>query len=579
MNDTNAMNIDTVQLREQAQTTIQGADPGQTLESARALCKADPERWDHQQMAGIAALASDLPQEARERFEAALPLAGAPNFAGATWCGLGRIELDEDNPARAEAAFRRALSLIHEFPPALVGLSEALERKMQYNEAETAGRRALELGHDEPRLHLTLAHACLWLEKIEAAEKEFNITLTLQPTAQAAHFGLGLVAKARGQLDEARRIFLNVLEREPRYAGYVHLASLHDFSADDSMLGILEKRYGELPNDAPPNARSDLAFALAKAWDDAGDAARASRYLDEGNTLQAEQLDYDPAPQEEFMRRLQTLFTREFVKRLEGGGLTDLSPIFITSMPRSGSTLLEQMLASHSQVRGGGELGHFNRIAFALGRQWAAREDFPNVDAKAATENLRAAGREYAKRTAALRLLQPRFTDKTLDSYCYIGMIRTMLPDARILHVRRHPLATALGIYRQRFGNSIGYGFDLEHINRYYRAYWKLMEHWRATLPEAFIDVFYEALVTNPERELRRILAYLDLEFEPACLEFHRLERPVRTASVVQVREPLNTRGLARHERYGELLAPVAEGLAEEIAAYESELDEVLHAH
>jgi tetratricopeptide (TPR) repeat protein len=549
-----------------------GTDPARALELANALCAAEPEYYDHQQIAGIAALVAEDADAALAHFRAAARLANAPRFAGAAWSGIGRAELLHENLPDAEAAFRRSLSLLPDYPPALVGIAEALQRQQRFAEAEAAGRRALERGHDEPRLRLVLGHASIGLDKLDAAEAEFRAALAERPDAPEPRFGLGLIAKIRGDLDGAMRQFREVLGKVPDYPGYAQFAFLNRFSPGDEDLRLLERCLAELPAHAPAKARTDLLFALAKAYDDTEEVAKASECLREANRREAARHPFDPAPWEAFMQRLETLFTREFITRFPGAGLAELSPIFILSMPRSGSTLMEQMLAAHPQIRGGGEIERFYPIALDLGRKWGARPEFPALDASVAEPDLRAAGREYAKQTAALRLLKPHFTDKTLSNYLYIGLIRMMLPDAHIVHMRRHPLATALGIYRQRFTAAISYGFDLEHIARQYRAYARLMQHWREVIPEAFTEVFYERLVAEPEQELRRVLAYLGLDFDTRCLEFHKLDRPVRTASVSQVREPLNTRGLARHERYRELLAPVAEALAPEIAGYEAEL-------
>ncbi|MGH8161871.1 MAG: sulfotransferase [Gammaproteobacteria bacterium] len=555
-----------------------GNDRARALKLANALCDVEPEHFDHQQIAGIAALEVEDADAALAHFRIAVRLANAPHFAAAAWGGLGRAELLRDNPTGAEAAFRRSLSLVYDYAPALVGIAEALERQRRFAEAETAGHRALERGHDEPRLRLVLGHACIGQDKLDAAETEFKAAIAQQPEAQEPRFGLGLIAKIRGDLDGAMSQFRAVLDEVPEYPGYAQFAFLNHFSAGDGDLRLLERCYARLRADAPAAARSDLLFALAKAYDDTGETDKASERLREANRLEATRVDHDPAPWEAFAQRLETLFTRKFITRFPGAGLAELSPIFIVSMPRSGSTLMEQMLAAHSQIRGGGEIGRFYPIALELGRKWGARPEFPELDAAVAEPDLRTAGREYAKQTAALRLLKPRFTDKTLNNYFYIGLIHMMLPDARIVHMRRHPLATALGIYRQRFTAAVNYSFDLDHIVRHYRAYARLMEHWRKAIPEAFIELFYEQLVAEPEQELHRALDYLGLDFEPACLEFDKLDRPVHTASVIQVREPLNTRGLARHERYRELLAPVAEALREEIADYERELADAQNA-
>ncbi|HEX5314495.1 MAG TPA: sulfotransferase, partial [Gammaproteobacteria bacterium] len=381
-----------------------------------------------------------------------------------------------------------------------------------------------------------------------------------------------LVAKIRGQLDAALHQYRAVLERRPDYPGYAQLASLKHFSVDDADIALLERAFGRLTPDASPEVRADLLFALAKACDDAERIEEASRYLVEANRIERERRPYDPAADEARMLRIQELFTREFIERYRGGGLTGLQPIFVVSLPRSGSTLTEQMLAAHSAIRGGGEIGHFLRVATALSLKWGARADFPRLDETVAGEDLREAARDYAKLTVTLRLLTPRFTDKTLVNFLYVGLIAMMLPDAKIIHVRRHPLATVLGIYRQHFARGLAYSFDLDAIVAYYRAYAQLMRHWRRVAADAFTEIFYERLIADPEAELGRALDYVGLEFEPRCLEFYRLDRPVRTASVIQVRQPLNRQGLERHQRYEKLLAPVATALADEIAAYEAEL-------
>jgi len=566
------VNAATAELRDRVVTAMQGQDAEHAHALATELVNAAPDSYDHRQMAGVTALSTNRAGEALQHFQAAVRHAPQPPFAAAAWTGIGRTQLLAEDARQAERAFRRALSLVNEFPPALAGLAEALSREGRHEEAEQAARRALELGIDEARLRVALGHALLGMEKLEEAEAEFRRAQSMEPGAAEPRFGLGALAKFRGQFEEAERVYRQVLEEVPEFPGYSQLATLKTFDRDDPEIETLERRLRELPPDAARSARSDLHFALAKAYDDAGLPEKATGHLREGNALERERLRHDPDEDEARMQRIAELFTHEFIHRYEDAGVRELRPIFVVSLPRSGSTLTEQMLASHSQVRGGGELGHFARVATALSLRWGGRDDFPDIDPTAARNDLRDAGREYSRLTASLRLIHPHFTDKSLNNFLYVGLIRMMLPDARIVHVRRHPLATALGLYRQRFARGIGYSADLDHIVRHYRAYATLMDHWRQAAPEAFVEVHYEALVAEPERELRRILDYIGLEFEPACLEYYRLDRPVRTASVAQVRQPLDRKGLARHERYGDLLAPVAEALKEEIAAYEAEL-------
>lgn len=560
-------------LLRQAVTAMEGGDAGRGYELATALCATLPDNFQAHQIAGIAALDTNRPAPALEHFRLAIRLARGPALAAAAWAGAGRAHLLAERFPEAEAAFRRALSLAPTFGRAFAGLAEAIGYQGRHYEAEYTGKRALELGADEPGLRLALAHAYLGQERLDEAENEFRVALALDPNAPAPRFGLATLAKIRGNIAEAERTYRDVLAKVPDFPGYDQLANLRTFSAGDEDLKWLERRFSELTPDAPRIQRSDLHFALAKAYDDTGEIARAIEHLQAGNRLESQRAIFNPEQDEEHMQRIANFVTREFIERYQDAGLVGIRPIFVVSLPRSGSTLTEQMLASHPQIRGGGELGHIARIATALGDKWGSRPDFPDLDETVAREDLREAGREYARLTAALRLLGPHFTDKSLNNFLYIGLIRVMLPEARIVHVRRNPLATALGLYRVRFARGITYNSDLGNIARHYRNYVRIMEHWRRAAPGGFIEVQYERLVAEPEREMRRVLEYIGLEFDPRCLEFHKLNRPVRTASLAQVRQPLDQRGLTRHEHYADLLRPVAELLGDEIAAYEKELE------
>ena len=564
--------MNTAELRERTLAAMRGTDAERAHALAVELCHAAPENYEYQQMAGVTGLSSGRADEAYAHFSNAIRLAAEPAYAGVAWGGAGQACLLREDAEEAESAFRRSLSLVPHFAPSLAGLAEALVRRGRHKQAEETARRARELGENGARLHVTLGQALLGQDRLDEAEEAFRAAHALDPEAPEPRFSLGTVAKVRGRLEEAQKIYREVLAAHPEYPGYGQLAELKTFTAEDEDIALMQRCLAELPDTAPPGARSDLRFALAKAWDDIGDIAQACEELRAGNRLERERIRYNPDENEARMQRIAELFSRDFIHRYEDAGFVGVSPVFVISLPRSGSTLMEQMLASHSRVQGGGEIAHFGRVATALSLRWGARADFPDIAANAARADLRESGREYARLTARLRLLAPHFTDKSLINLLYIGLIRMMLPEAKIVHMRRHPLATALGLYRQRFTRAIGYSFDLDYIVRHYRAYTRLMAHWRQAAPEAFVEVFYETLVANPERELRRVFDYIGLAFEPACLEFYKLDRPVRTASVSQVRRPLEQSGLERHERYRELLAPVAEGLAEEIAAYERAL-------
>lgn len=560
----------------QTAAAVENGEWDKAQQLAGEFVKDYPENFDAQQLAGVVAFTLGHAKAAFEHFSKATQLASNPTLAAAAWCGIGQVHLlQETSPQHAEAAFYRALSLVNEFPQALAGLAEAFNRQSRWQEAEKIAIRAKELGVREARLETTLGYALMGQDRIDEALQAFERGLSLEPDSYELQVGIATVAVNRGDFETSERIYRDIMSKLPRFPIYERISTLKKFSNGDPDIVLMEQRLSELPDDAPSPVRSDLHFALAKAYDDIEDTKRASHHLQKGNELEKEGVVFDPERENEQAERIEQLVTKQFIQRYSGSGAADIKPIFIVSLPRSGSTLTEQMLASHSRIHGGGELGYIARLAIALGEKWINRPNYPDMAVDEVHADLREAGHEYAQQTAKFRLLQSHFTDKSLGNHRYIGLIPLLLPDAKILHLRRHPLAVALGLYRMRFASGIAYSNDLEHISHHYKAYARIMDHWRRTAPDAFIDIYYEALVENPERELRRIFDYVGLDFEPGCLEFYKLKRPVRTASVVQVRKPLDHTRLTRHERYQELLEPAANSLAEEISRYESEL----HAH
>ncbi len=562
-------------LFEQALEAFRRNDAMQARRLAEAATIESPDDPRGHQLAGTAALVGGDIDAAIGFFKAAIRATKRPDEAALGWTGLGRCHLNREHSEPAEQAFRRALSLSPQLPPAHAGLAYALVAQGRYPEAEASARRAIALGEQRADVHNTLARSLIAQDKLDEAEAALAQALAIEPQSPDARFLRGNLAKVRGNMSEAEEIYRHVLKNEPNFPGWGQVAQMKTFRERDSDVEKMEAQLAA-SKDAPPSTRVEVLFALAKVYDDLGDADRAFAYLQEGNALQDSLYAYDPTGDESRLTRIESLFTSEFIHAFPEGGQTGVQPIFIASMPRSGSTLMEQMLASHPQVRGGGELDHFARVATGLSLKWGAEPAFPNLDPAMAAADLREAGKRYADLTTSLRLICPRFTDKSLTNFQYVGLIRMMLPDARVVHIRRHPLATGFGLYRQRFAFGLGYAYSFEKIAQYYRAYARLMLHWRHACPEVVTEVFYEALIQDPKRELARILEDLDLPFNPAVLEFYRTERPVRTASLVQVREPLSTRGLERHKAYEGHLEPLRALLQPEIQRYEKELEEAL---
>jgi hypothetical protein len=307
----------------------------------------------------------------------------------------------------------------------------------------------------------------------------------------------------------------------------------------------------------------NFLFALGKAYEDRDDHARAWQYYRRGNEMQRTEVSYDPVQMETLNDRIVATFTAEFVASMQAAGDPDPGPIFILGLPRSGSTLLEQVLASHSAVEGTAELPYVGRLATSLGRHGVPSARYPEVVRTVDPDRFAVLGAEYLalarmhRRTAA-----PRFIDKMPNNFPNIGLIALMLPNARIVDARRHPLDACLSCYRQLFAKGQNFTYDLTEIGEYYLQYQRLMDHWSDVMPGRVLTVQYEEIVADFENQVRRLLDFCGLPWEDACLRFYESERPIRTPSSEQVRQPIYSRSVGHWRNYerhlGELIEVVA---------------------
>jgi hypothetical protein len=307
-----------------------------------------------------------------------------------------------------------------------------------------------------------------------------------------------------------------------------------------------------------PEDRLNLEFALGKAWMDAREPDRAFAHLETGNRLKRASLTYDVEADAERLAAIARSFTPEVMARLAGSGDPSGLPVFIVGMPRSGTSLIEQILASHPQVHGAGELPVLETI---LGRVRGPDRQplgYPQLMSMLGPRDMAMLGRAYVEQVAALAPDKPRLVDKMPANFCFAGLIHLILPNARIIHCRRDPIDICLSCYSKKFVQGNNFTYDLTELGLYHRAYEALMAHWRGLLPpERFIEVDYEAVVEDLESQARRLIAFCGLDWDPACLSFHQTQRPVRTASANQVRQPLYRTSLARWKPYQVHLAPL----------------------
>jgi Flp pilus assembly protein TadD len=476
---------------------------------------------------------------------------------------LANTLLSLDRPGEAEAAYRHAISLKRDYPEAHSNLGFVLKELGRLDEAEAAFRHAVALRPNYPEAHSNLGTVLMDLGRPAEAEVAFHRAIALKPDCAGAYNNLGLVLKDAGRLTEARRAAEQAVGLAPRNPSYFgNLGEVRRYVVDDPYVAALET----LANDKASLRIDDkihLAFALAKAYADIGREQDGFRQLLAGNALKRSRIAYDEAAMLDGMARVQAVFTSEFIRGAQGAG--DLSPvaIFVIGMPRSGTTLVEQILASHPQVSGGGELKLFERATADIHATLQDSPLFPEMALRMSGEHFHALGARYVAELKRVAPAAPRVTDKMPTNFLFAGLIHLALPNAIIIHTLRDPLDTCVSCFSRLFSEGQKHSYDLAELGRYYRHYQSLMAHWHRVLPPGrILDVRYEDVVDDLEGASRRIVAHCGLPWDTRCLEFHSTERPVRTASATQVRQPIYRSSVGRWRTYDEFLGPLVAELA-----------------
>jgi len=460
----------------------------------------------------------------------------------------------------AENLLRRALELAPAFGPARANLATVLYR--QNRPAEAIEELDRLQGADPAQQNLKAA-ALGRIGSYEEAIGIYEAVLARLPDQPKVWMSYGHVLKTVGRQADSVAAYRRALEIAPGLGEvWWSLANLKTVAFGDADIAAMEAALA-----APELAAEDrlhLHFALGKAREDLGQAEASFGHYAEGNRLRRAAIDYDPAEMSDHVRRAVALFTPDFFAARDGRGCPAPDPIFILGMPRAGSTLLEQILASHPLVEGTMELPDIPALAKRLsGRKLGSDAGaYPGCLAGLDADALAALGAEYLERTRVQRKTgRPYFIDKMPNNWLHVGLIRLILPGARIVDARRHPLACCFSNFKQHFARGQGFTYDLTELGAYYRGYVTLMAHFDRVLPGQVHRVIHEELIDDPETQVRRLLAFLGLPFDPACLSFHENERAVRTASSEQVRRPINRDGLDQWRPYEPWLGPLKQAL------------------
>ncbi len=483
---------------------------------------------------------------------------------------LAEVAVRCDRNVEAENLLRRCLELAPSFAAARYNLAVILHRRNDPNSALLEIEKALESDPDCPSYRNLCAVILSRVGEYDRAIRIYTKLLSEYPDNSKVWLSFGHVLKTAGKLQESIDAYRKSLTLNPGFGeAYWSLANLKTFrfGQDD-----IEAMHKELDNpDIQGEDKWHIQFALGKAYEDAADFERSFRHYAKGNALFRLRSSYDPDSNTSRAKRLKSEFSQAFFAERRDSGCLAPDPIFIVGMPRSGSTLLEQILACHSQIEGTTELPDMITMAKDLRGEANSEEVavYASILKGKSADELRALGERYLETTRIHRKTdKPFFIDKMPNNFLHVGMIHLILPNAKIIDARRHPLACGFSNFKQYYAQGQAFSYGLTEMGRFYHDYVELMAHYDAVLPGRIHRVFYEDTVRDTERVVREMLDYCGLTYEAQCLSFYESDRPVRTASSEQVRQPIYAAGIEQWKHYEPWLGPLQEALGDVLKKY-----------
>jgi len=478
---------------------------------------------------------------------------------------LAQIAAEREDYAQAERLLQECLKLAPGYSQARFDLARILHSQQKAAPILPLLERLLALEPDSLRYRTLQAAAYNLLGQNERSTQILSGLLAEFPGNELVWLYYGHALRTAGHLDQAIQAYRKSTDLKPGCGeAWFSLANLKTFRFSAGELAAMQAQVAR--ENLQDNDRLQFEFALGKALEDVGEFAASFAHYARGNALRRAAVVYDPDSITRLVQRTQTLYTQEFFAARAGFGSSAPDPIFIVGLPRSGSTLIEQILASHTQVEGTRELPDVLGFALELGalERAGVPPAYPQSVARLTQAQLTSLGERYLAQTRPHRLLgRPRFIDKMPNNFFHLGLIHLMLPNARIIDARRSPLACCFSNFKQHFQTGLWFSYSLEDIGRYYRDYVRLVAHFDAVLPGRIHRVGYEDLVADLEGEVRRLLEYCGLPFEEQCLRFHETRRVVQTASSEQVRRPLYAEGIDQWRNFEPWLGPLKDVLGE----------------
>jgi len=524
----------------------------------RKVLSIAPQHLESMNNLGAVLTEKECPEQSVSLIQQALNI--NPDYADAHHnMAIAQLMLEQED--KAEKSFNRELQLQPQKASPYLGLGQLYLSKKQLDEAEAMAKKALEINAEDAKTHCLLGDIHTQSGFPDQAEADYTHALSIDPDLESAHLGLGHLQMEQGNMDAAKTSFLRALQINADSIGAkLSLVQVGKVKEDDEhMLSLIEEAK-DLDKMLETKALS-LHFTLGKCFDDIKQYDTAFPHFLQGNQLRRKRLEYSADAHSQHVDHIQAFFSAENIAKLRSEASTSDVPIFVLGMPRSGTTLTEQIIASHPDVHGAGELPDLFDIA--NNPKGMGNMQYPSSLDNITQVELKLLGEQYVEGLRSRSPQAKHITDKMPANFLCLGLIHLILPQAKIVHIRRNPVDTCLSNFTKLFGHkSQPQSYDLTEMGRYYRDYARLMEHWREVLPQdAFYEVQYEKLVTNKEEETRKLISFCGLTWDDACLDSHKTERIIRTASISQVRQPIYTSSVERWRKYEPHLTPLLKTL------------------
>ncbi len=468
---------------------------------------------------------------------------------------LGVTLSEQDKQEEAIASFQNALAVNPDYAETHFNLGNALRKLNELDEATACFHNALAIKPNYAEAHNNLGDTLKDRNKLDEAVTHFHKALAIKPEYAEAQNNLGIAFQDMGMLEEAVAKYRKAIEINPDYSkAYKNLAYIKQHTKYDEEVQAMENKYS-MP-DIDDQQRMYLAFGLGKAFEDLCQYEKAFGYFADGNAIKRRSLKYSIDDTINFSKRVKEVFDTPLFAKHQSAGCDDRTPIFILGMPRSGTSLVEQILASHPQVYGAGELATLGQSYYSY---FDKQSDvvFPDSIRQLDTVYFEQPGIEYIQALRKHSLGLPFITDKMPGNFKHIGLIKLMLPNAKVIHCRRDPADTCLSIFKTHFIDNHEYSYDLGELAHYYNFYSDLMEHWNTVIPGFIYDVQYENMVADQTNQTVALLEHCNLKWDDACLDFHKTDRQVKTASAAQVRRPIYKNSVQLWKHYELQLAPL----------------------